>query len=281
MKTAQKILKGILFIYSSIFTAVIILGAASSGIKSGNYLLPVLAIPFAIYFLFVILKIKRGRKILLFYSLTVTGLMTVSGLKSATTLSEFGTSFLFLPITFYFFIDAFPKRGRKKAKKIKQEISLLDIIPGTEINDGKPIDLKKVEDLYPVEKFGKNFELDRRMFLKLIGSAGISLFLFAVFTKRAQGAFFGSVPGPGTVSVKDTTGAQIDPAIKQPTDGYRINQLDDSSPAYYGFTDKSGAWYIMKEDSSGNYRYAKGASSFSTNWTGRAGLTYDYFDVIF
>jgi hypothetical protein len=37
----------------------------------------------------------------------------------------------------------------------------------------------------------------------------------------------------------------------------------------------------MSEDSSSNFRYTKGSSSFSTNWTGRAGLTYDYFDSVF
>ena len=109
----------------------------------------------------------------------------------------------------------------------------------------------------------------------------ISLFLFSVFTQKAHGAFFGSVPGPGTVSLKDTSGAQIDPAIKTPTDGYKISQIDDSSPAFYGFIDKTGAWFIMKEDSTGAYRYAKGSSSFSTNWTNRAILSYDYFDAIF
>lgn len=281
MKTARKILKGLLFIYSSIFTAVIIVGAATFGIQSHNYVLPFLAAPFALYFLFYILKIKRGQKILLFYSLAVTGLMMISGFKSSTTAPEFLSSLFFIPITVFFFFEALPKRTKKKKKEAKKEIPLLDIIPGTEIVSEKEQELKKVEDLYPIEKFGKNFELDRRLFLKLIGSAGISLFLFAIFTRRAQGAFFGSMPGPGTVAIKDSTGAQIDPAIKTPTDGYRINQLDDSSPAYYGFTDKTGAWYIMKEDSSGNYRYVKGASSFSTNWTNRASLTYDYFDAVF
>ena len=130
------------------------------------------------------------------------------------------------------------------------------------------------------------------MFLKLIGSAGMSLFFYSLVTKRGEAAFFGSVPGPGTVALKDTTGTKIDPAIKQPTDGYRINQLDDTSSAtysYYGFTNKDGDWFIMRETTSGanagDYRYYKkkpADGSFSTEWLNRATLSpYDYFDAIF
>jgi hypothetical protein len=125
-------------------------------------------------------------------------------------------------------------------------------------------------------------DINRRLFLRLIGTAGLGTFLMSVFTKEAQAAFFGSVPGPGTVSIKDSSGNQIDPAEKQPTDGYRVNEVDDASlPSYYGFINQDGAWYIAREDSSGSWRYSKGSSSFSTNWTGRAALAYDYFDVTF
>lgn len=124
---------------------------------------------------------------------------------------------------------------------------------------------------------------NRRLFLRLAGSSGIAIFLLAVFGKKsAQAAFFGSVPGPGTVAVKNIAGATIDPAEKQSTDGYEISEVDDAStPAYYGFVHQTGAWYITKEDSSGGYRYAKGASDFATSWTGRAALSYDYFDNVF
>lgn len=123
---------------------------------------------------------------------------------------------------------------------------------------------------------------DKRLFLKLIGSTGFSLLLMALFTKKAQAAFFGSVPGPGVVAIKDSAGNKIDPAEKNPTDGYEITEIDDAgSPAYYGFVKKTGAWYVMLEDSSGGYRYAKGSNNFSVNWAGRALLSYDYFDVVF
>ena len=59
---------------------------------------------------------------------------------------------------------------------------------------------------------------------------------------------------------------------------------DDGTPNYYGYVNKDGGWYIMKETiSAGNdqYRFIKGTTAYTTNWTGRAGLSYDYFYNIF
>lgn len=51
---------------------------------------------------------------------------------------------------------------------------------------------------------------------------------------------------------------------------------------YYGFLRSDGYWYIMKEiTSAGSYRFIKGTTGYTTNWTGRAGLSYGYFDAIF
>jgi hypothetical protein len=125
-------------------------------------------------------------------------------------------------------------------------------------------------------------DLNRRLFLKLIGGAGVSAFLFSIFTDKAHASFFGSMPVPGAMTVKDSSGQAIDPAEKQPTDGYEISEIDDAtSPAYYGFVHKTGAWYISQEGSTGSYRYVKGGSDFPTAWTNRAALTYDYFDNVF
>lgn len=66
---------------------------------------------------------------------------------------------------------------------------------------------------------------------------------------------------------------------------YRVvDKDDDASPNYYGFVDSIGNWYILKETVSAGadtYRYCKGGSDYSTNWTNRASLTYDYFDLVF
>lgn len=122
----------------------------------------------------------------------------------------------------------------------------------------------------------------KRKFLKIIGGSGLGILLLAIFKpKSAEAAFFGSTPSPGTFALKDDNGNKIDPAIKSPTDAYGVTQIDDSTPAYYGFVNKVGAWYITREDNNGSYRYIKGIGNFSVNWSNRSSLTYDYFDAIF
>ena len=68
------------------------------------------------------------------------------------------------------------------------------------------------------------------------------------------------------------------------TDGlseYKISDIDESGdPAYYGFLDTDGSWYIM-EVTATTVRYFAGASDYVTNWTGRGDLEYDYFDAVF
>lgn len=63
--------------------------------------------------------------------------------------------------------------------------------------------------------------------------------------------------------------------------GYENADIDESgSPAYYGFKDSTGRWYIRKIDT-GHSTYAIGSSGYTTSWTGRAGLTYAEFDDAF
>ena len=204
------------------------------------------------------------KKIIIYYSFIIVSVMTLTGFLQAQTTAQIISAVLFFPMAIYFTLLVIPKN--RKSITVPQAI-----VVSKRVKEEKPIVLQRLEGI----------DIDKRMFLKLIGSAGLTVFFFSIFTKKAEGAFFGSAPGPGVIALKDTSGNKIDPAEKHPTDGYKISQVDDSSPAYYGFVEKGGAWFIQKEDSSGNYRYTKGNSDFSTNWTGRAGLTYDYFDAIF
>lgn len=122
----------------------------------------------------------------------------------------------------------------------------------------------------------------KRKFLKIIGGSGLGILMLAIFKpKSAEAAFFGSVPGPGTVALKDSSDNKIDPAIKSPTDAYGITEIADTTPAYYGFVNKEGGWYIIQEDTSGAYRYRKGDSNFSTNWLIKGSLSYGYFNDVF
>ena len=215
----------------------------------------------------------------IYYGFIITSIMLIAGFISSTAYPQLISAALFIPLTLYFLKLVFPKKRHKLVfyeQTLKEEMPIKHKKTNTKDED-IALEGEEVTEL-PEEK---GFDVDRRAFLKLVGSAGISLFVFSLFTKKAHAAFFGSVPGPGTVALKDTSGVQIDPAQNHPTDGYKISQIDDSSPAYYGFTNKDAAWFIMQEDSGGTYRYAKGSSNFPTNWTGRAGLTYDYFHNVF
>jgi len=62
---------------------------------------------------------------------------------------------------------------------------------------------------------------------------------------------------------------------------YAISDLDESGTTkYYWFADWAWAWYILAITST-TARYIKWASDYTTNWTNRAGLSYDYYYNIF
>lgn len=226
------------------------------------------------------------KRIIIYYSFIIIGVMTLSSFLKAESTAQIISATIFFPLFIYFSDLILPKRKKaiiiqpiklpiKKKTKKQDEVILMD-------KKKDKISGKNGEgEAGEVLEEGK-LDIDRRVFLKIIGSAGAGLFLMSIFTKKTHAAFFGSVPGPGTLALKDSAGDVIDPAIKTPTDGYKISEIDDaSSPAYYGFIDKTGAWFIMKEESSGAYRYTKGGASFSVSWALRGTLTYGYFDSIF
>jgi len=206
------------------------------------------------------------RKAIIYYSFIITLIMVAMGFISAQNTPQLISSIFFFPLALYFSLLVFPQR--------KKAIDLANV----KIRPQKASVVKKEEDVVEEGEVEK-IDIDRRAFLKIIGSAGMSLFMLALFTKKAEAAFFGSVPGPGTVGIKNASGQLINPAEKQPTDGYKISRIDDGTPAYYGFTNKDGEWFIMKEDSSGNYTYAVGSTDFASNWANRASLSYgEYFE---
>ena len=73
-------------------------------------------------------------------------------------------------------------------------------------------------------------------------------------------------------------------APANPVEEYRISNEDASEPSYYGFTNRNGGWYIMKAaevSSETFYSYAVGTTTYNTNWTNRALLTYTTFYMSF
>jgi len=210
------------------------------------------------------------KKIWAFYNFAILLAILATTLSNAKSIAQFLLPLFLVPLVLYLSRDIKRKSKHKNqgdivyatdVVKIKEEPALVgEVLPTPGVSDD-----------------------NRRIFLKLVGSTGLSLIFMAVLGKKsAQAAFFGSVPGPGAVTIKDSAGVAIDPAEKQSTDGYEISEVDDSgATSYYGFVHKTGSWYITKEDASGGYRYSKGAGDFATGWTGRASLTYGYFDTIF
>jgi len=206
------------------------------------------------------------KKLIIYYNFIVVSFIVFTGFLTAESVGQVIGATLFYPIFVYFSLLVIP--NRQKAITLPKEVSRAEKLTR--------LDAKKSGGQ-------KKFDIDRRAFIKLIGSTGTAVFFLSVFgIKKAEAAFFGSVPGPGIIGLKDAAGLRIDPAEKHPTDGYKISEIDDSSlPSYYGFVDKSGAWFIQREGSAGDYRYTKGSSSFASNWSNRTSLSYDYFDNVF
>lgn len=126
-------------------------------------------------------------------------------------------------------------------------------------------------------------DIDKRAFLKLIGAAGLVFFLSSIFAKKVEALLPGKGgAGLGTSTLEDSYGNKINLAERQPTDGYKITEIDNGEFTYYGFVNKRGNWYIMREDPvSGSFRYAKGDLNFPVSWTNREHLKYDYFHSVF
>lgn len=214
--------------------------------------------------------------------------MSLTSFLKAESSAQVISAVIFFPLFAYFIEQVLPKRQRSLGIILPNNTLSAPSTPAKGLKKkNKPTSAKADagEEGKVVEDGVDN---DRRVFLKIIAGAGAGLFMMTVFAKKSEAAFFGSVPGPGTISVKDTSGSVIDPAIKTPTDGFKITEVDDTgSPAYYGFVDKTGAWFIMKEDSTAtpNYSYVKGTGgvgdTFAAKWLLRGSLSYGYFDTVF
>jgi len=220
------------------------------------------------------------KRAIIIYNIIVLSVFLTAGLINSQNPQEFFTAVLFAPPLLYF--------CRLLIGNLKPQATQLffptETIPTSQLaTTTEPSPQNSDGLLEPEFITDPNVaDVNRRLFLKLIGGAGMSVFMMSIFTDRAHAAFFGSMPVPGAMTIKDSTGQAIDPAEKQPTDGYEISELDDSAtPAYYGFVHKTGAWYISREDENGSYRYTKGLSDFPTAWEARATHTYDYFDNVF
>ena len=245
-------------------------------------------------------------KLLLIYcSFVIACLVVVVAFMTATTYTQLVVAILLYPMFVYFALKVFPRKARSNpSKKSVTEVpppvkSAEEAIPAyLNLNPETHPSLRGSEDHLgsrtTESKTGRQVEaakresvgisdIDKRAFLKLIGGTGLAFFLYSIFNKKAEGLFPGMAPAaPGLTLLKDTAGNKIDPAQSHPMDGYRISEIDESDISYFGYTNKDGAWFIMKGDTdTGSFRYARGDSNFPGNWTNRENLKYDYFSNIF
>ena len=210
------------------------------------------------------------RKALTYSGFVAVSMLVVLAFVTAQSPIQLSIAVMLYPLLVYFAYTLFIGNNRK--------VPITVVQPSTNLPENL-----KVEKDQPQAESGSIADIDKRTFLKLIGTAGISFFLFSLFNRRSELSFFGKKEsGSGTTTLQDPEGNKVNPARQQPTDSYTISEIDDEYISYYGFTDKEGAWFIMREDpDDGSFRYTKGDSNFPGNWTNRKDVKYDYFNNVF
>lgn len=204
----------------------------------------------------------------LYVGFAIATMVEVAMFTTTTTYNQYAiAAILYLPLVYVFF-KLFPRKPRQKSSII-QSISKSDTTKHTITEDhiAKGIDIS---------------DIDKRAFLKLVVVMGLSFFISSLFFKRAGKTILGKAEEPGQTTLKDAAGNIINPAQHNPTDNYKISEVDYGTNTYYGFMDQGEGWFIMKEDlNTGTYRYIKGNSNFYKNWSNRENLKYDYFNRVF
>jgi hypothetical protein len=207
------------------------------------------------------INITLSKRNIIFYAIfIIAGLAVIIAFITARSYKQLVLATFFYPLLVYFGLILFPR----KAKSIHPK--KLSITP-VSVND------------YREE--GVIADINKRTFLKLAAGAGISYLLYSIFIRKTESLLPGGLSGPETVALQDPNGETIHPAESQPTDGYQIAEIDEGETSYFGFIDADGAWFIMKEESAGSFRYTKGESGFPTNWSVRKQLKYDYYHRVF
>jgi hypothetical protein len=174
---------------------------------------------------------------------------------------------LYLPLA-YFALQVFP-RGLPKGRIITVEVVSKTTGPETAKPKKRGVDIR---------------DTDKRAFLKLIGAAGISYFLFSLLGRRVDLSALGRAVGLGTDNGDASPDQEIAPAGSGTlaTDGYKISEIEEGVITYYGFVNKNGGWFIMREDTNAaSFRYARGDFGFPSSWTKREQLKYSYYHNAF
>lgn len=256
----KKILLKILAIYDLFIISALVIVALKSARSFGQVFLGFLFLPIFFFFTMEIKKkIFKFRGLLIGYGLVLGIIATVANLMSIRNWGDLWLNLILIPLPIYFVLSV---KKHKKNEVIESEI----------VNEEEKIEVDN----------------SKRKFLKLLTSTGLAtVILYFLNAKKTQAAFFGSVPGSGTISIKDSGGNKINPAVNSPTDGFGIVNVDDAAyPNFYGFVNKDGNWYIQKENENGSFDFANinnnpSKTTYGTAWSDRESLTFNSFDVAF
>jgi hypothetical protein len=204
-------------------------------------------------------------KALTYSGFAISTILIVLAFVTAKNYSQLIIAVILYPLLAYFALKILPRRNGK-APTITIQI---------------PQRTARIEEEVRREKVYVA-DLDKRTFIKLIGTAGISFFLFSLLGRRVESLLFGQTFNTGLNTNNAVVPANQSPQASQPLEGYKISEIDDNIVSYYGFTNQNGAWMIMKEDTqTSSFRYTKGESNFSSNWKSRENLKYDYYYNLF
>ena len=196
-------------------------------------------------------------------SFVIASLAVIGIFVTSTTYIQLGMAILLYPIIVFLAFKAFPRKASThifkkpvaEAQPQPQPQQITSKIDGIGISD-----------------------INKRTFLKIIGASGLSFFLLSIFSRKIETALFGQ----NSLQTQAPPQSNIPSPTASPTEGYSISEVDDNVVSYYGFINKTSAWFIMQGDTdTGSFRYVRGESSFPDNWKKRQSLEYDYFSQTF
>ena len=212
----------------------------------------------------------KRNKILTYSIFGVASLLVIVTFLTAQSYVQLGVAVLLYPVLAYFALKIFQRKSWKAPIVTIRLPAMSKIKAATARPKGNPVHVA---------------DIDKRTFLKLIGAAGLSFFVFSLLGRGVETLLFGKPVESGLSGSlgNPATGGGVDPAgTSSPMSGYRITEVDDGAVSYYGFTNQDGAWMIMKQDTdTSSFRYAKGDLNFPANWTRRGSLKYDYYYNLF
>ncbi len=207
------------------------------------------------------------RKIFTIWSFAIATCIVVAIFIMATTLTQLAFAVVLYPLLVYVAYKAF--LDQRFEARVKTAVAKNDILPLSE-------SMEVSDD-------------DRRVFLKLVGSTGIFLFIYSLLniSRRPTSMIpkewmkIGGQHLSPTVP-HDQSHIQGQKTVDQLMEGFKIAEIDNADISYYGFIATNGAWYIMQaKTEEGSFRYVRGEAGFPANWANRKKLKYDYLDKVF